>query len=44
MDGWTEGYFTKTFLPMIKHSGDKYAQLMEQYRDRAQAAAVMAER
>lgn len=40
MDGWTEGYFTKTFLPMIKHSGDKYAQLMEQYRDRAQAAAV----
>ena len=40
MDGWTEGYFTKTFLPMIKHSGDKYAQLMEQYRDKAQAAAV----
>ena len=40
MDGWTEGYFTKTFLPMIKHSGDKYAQLMEQYRDRAQAATV----
>lgn len=40
MDGWKPGYFTNTIIPMIKHCGDKYYNLLEGYKARAQAASA----